>query len=588
MKLHSALLTAAILALQSIHSSAAMLYVNLNCTNPVPPYADWTTAATNIQDAIDVSTNGDLVLVTNGIYATGGRAVYGLSTNRVTIDRAITVESVSGPVSTIIQGSQVNVLFGIRCCYLTNGASLIGFTLTNGGTLGRTSDTSGENGGGVWCEDSDAVVSNCVFSANNAYLNGGGAYQGTLFNCVLANGSLSSSGGGGGAFQSILFDCMISNNVATSGGGVYNSILNNCGIIANRTLNGGGGGGAAYGTLSNCFIIKNSAPIYAGTSHGGGTYYSTLNNCVVSNNFAGYGGGVAFGVINNSLISSNTASSGGGAYSNTLVNCILKNNFAGGSGGGGGAYNSSLVNCTVVSNTAAFAPAGVAGGGVHGGIAMNCIIYYNYAAGTGSNYYSTNISYCCTWPSPTNGVGNITNDPVFANLAAGDFHLQSNSPCINSGNNSYVYVTTDLDGNPRIVGGTVDIGAYEYQSPSSILSYAWAQQYGLPTDGSADYIDSDGDGMNNWQEWVAGTDPTNALSVLEMLSPTPTNSPSGIVVTWQSVNTRTYYLQSSTNLGAQPAFSTIQSNIVGQAGTTSYTDTTATNNGPYFYRVGVQ
>ena len=128
---------------------------------------------------------------------------------------------------------------------------------------------------------------------------------------------------------------------------------------------------------------------------------------------------------------------------------------------------------------------------------------------------------------PTNGVGNITNAPLFVDQANGNLRLQTNSPCINAGQQCLCAGPTDLDGNPRIVSGTVDIGAYEFQGTGSLISYAWLQQYGLPTDGSADFTDSDGDGLNNWQEWRCGTDPTNANSALRcfLLNPRGPMSP---------------------------------------------------------------
>jgi hypothetical protein len=214
-------------------------------------------------------------------------------------------------------------------------------------------------------------------------------------------------------------------------------------------------------------------------------------------------------------------------------------------------------------------------------------VYYN-SGGLGEENYDANssLNYCCATPRPASGSGNLTNAPLFVNLANGNLRLQSSSPCINAGLNAYAPPGLDLDGLPRIVGGTVDIGAYEFQTPSSLLSYAWLQQYGLPTDGSADYADPDGDGLNNWEEWRAGTDPTNPLSVLRLMTPVP--DPSGVAVSWQSVDTRTYFLERSTNLGVAPAFLPLRSNIVGQAGSTTLTDTNAAGVGPVFYRVGVQ
>jgi hypothetical protein len=528
MKLQSALLTAAILALQSFHSSAATLYVDLNSTNPIPPYAGWSTAATNIQDAIDASSDGDWILVTNGVYQIGGRVVYGSLTNRVVINKAVTVQSVNGPAVTVIRGNQPVGNNAVRCVYLTNNAILIGFTLTNGATQNSGDNIKERSGAGVWSESTNSMIWNCTLVTNLANLYGGGAYSGTLSNCILIHNSASPD----------------------QGGGAYSSVLNNCIIVSNMNT------GVISCALNNCTLYGNSG------ADGGGAISCVLNRCILSNNSAGYGGGASNSKLNNCLVVGNTGGEAGGGVNGDYQNATV------------------LINCTVISNKAGMFP-----GGVSGGCSLsNCIVYYN-TPGNGSGVI---MSSCCTTPLPTIGIGNITNAPLFVNLAGGDFHLQSNSPCINSGNNAYVTSANDLDGNPRIVGGTVDIGTYEYQTPTSILSYAWAQQYGLPTDGSADYADSDGDGMNNWQEWIAGTDPTNPLSVLKMLAPVSTNNPSGLVASWQSVTNRTYYLQRSGDLSAQPAFSTIQSNIIGQAVITSYTDTTATNSGPFFYRAGVQ
>src|SRR6185503_18260603 len=100
----------------------------------------------------------------------------------------------------------------------------------------------------------------------------------------------------------------------------------------------------------------------------------------------------------------------------------------------------------------------------------NCIVYLN-TAGAGANYDSSSIlNYSCTTPLPTNGIGNITNAPLFMDLASGNLRLQSNSPCINAGLNALALAGPDLDGNPRMADGAVDIGAYEFQSPTSIAT----------------------------------------------------------------------------------------------------------------------
>ncbi|MGZ5528631.1 MAG: hypothetical protein ACXWJB_08185, partial [Limisphaerales bacterium] len=312
----------------SVSALGTTRYVDLNGPSPASPYTNWLTAATNIQDAVDASVNGDTVLVTNGIYATGGMPQTGYAlTNRVMVNKSIAVQSINGPSVTFIQGYQVpGTVTGdsaVRCVFLGSGAMLCGFTVTNGATRGASGDPKGEQpGGGVLGASSLSVISNCVLTGNAAYFWGGAAYGGSLYNCVIKG------------------------NAGSSGGGTYLCNLYNCVIVSNTASSSGGG--ATRGSLNNCTVVGNSA--------------------------ASYGGG-----------------------------------FDGSSDG--------TLN--------------------------NCIVYFNTAP-TNANYYrgtfkqANSINYCCTVPYTTNGFGNITNDPALVSANSGGYHLQSNSPCINAGKNSYV------------------------------------------------------------------------------------------------------------------------------------------------------
>jgi len=68
-------LTGALVFSLTAAALAATHYVDVNSMNATPPFLDWTTAATNIQDAVDAAAAGEEIVVTNGVYAIGGRAV---------------------------------------------------------------------------------------------------------------------------------------------------------------------------------------------------------------------------------------------------------------------------------------------------------------------------------------------------------------------------------------------------------------------------------------------------------------------------------------------------------------------------------
>ena len=302
-----------------------------------------------------------------------------------------------------------------------------GFTISGG----CTSHAPMDDGGGMYNVSGNPTVTHCTFTHNDASARFGGG---------MANVNASPTISG----------CIFSTNHAAFGGGIAN-------------MEG------SHPIVSACIFVEN-----LGYSSGGGmTNYlnsdPTILNCTFVGNVGGWGGGMtnlsdSNPEVTNCLFSGNTGPRGGGLYTDG-------NNLT------------TVTNCTFVGNTSWETGAGGIQSVGSGVMVTNCILWDNLWGSPGdiaSAQFegSGHVRYTCVQdnePDDLNvyvGVGNIDDAPVFVDAqgldnidgsADDNLRLLSGSPCIDAGDNSSVTVAADRDGYPRIVNGTVDMGAYEYQ-----------------------------------------------------------------------------------------------------------------------------
>lgn len=172
------------------------------------------------------------------------------------------------------------------------------------------------------------------------------------------------------------------------------------------------------------------------------------------------------------------------SYQNTpdalkWINCLFYNNTGTALFGASGYSLGEFVNCTV--KHSGYILRGNTDTQETWATFKNCIMFDITGVNslrvlqTSNYFYNSNVKGSGgsgSWNAAigNDGGGNIETDPLFTNEAGLDFTLQSSSPCIDTGDNSFNTQTEDLLGNPRIVDGdgdsteTVDMGCYEYQS----------------------------------------------------------------------------------------------------------------------------
>ncbi|MBR5414413.1 MAG: hypothetical protein IK105_00570 [Thermoguttaceae bacterium] len=372
--------------------------------------SDFTVVTTN-QDTLDFSDNKislreAILYTTEGGLITFDSSLAGtkirLRRSQLEINGGITIDA-SG-----IDGITVDAGWGDRALYVSGGTEempveLIGLTIVNGYS---------DNGGGIFHRDGVLVLVGCSIADNYTEAYGGGVYSRAgsvmMTDCSVEWNYASVDGGAVFNLDSLtMTDCSVTQNVAFRAGGIFNNgtaEMTGCVVTGNEAY-GTDGGGIYNGetlTMTNCNVSQNSAYVSGGGIYNAGAL--TMTNSTFSGNSA--------------------LSRGGGIYDDgrglTMTNSIVALNSADEEGADISKRSHSIYAYNVLSSFADWTES------------ENCLVY-----------------------NPSK--------PLFEDAQNGDYSLAAHSQAVNKGNNSYVETAADLAGNPRIVGGIVDMGAYEYQ-----------------------------------------------------------------------------------------------------------------------------